>query len=221
MTERHIYWKTPTGVGREDVTTNPVTIGATACSVGLTGEGAPAVAAVAQLSGGSCVLRKLTRTRAVTVNAEDIDERSLRHGDQIEVDGSELLFVEHGDVAEVMLRLVFTREDTDTAIELETWAPRIVIGRNEGSIHVDDGSVSGTHIEIENHGEGMRFVRDLDSTNGSELNGAELGDRTPFELGDTVKIGRVSIELNDGGAPPQDAGEREPRTVRWPGDALV
>ncbi len=221
MTERHLYWTTQAGMDREDITTNPVTIGAAPCTVGLSGDGVPAVAAVAQLSGSSCILRKLTRTRVVTVNAEDVDERPLRHGDRIEVDGSELIFVEHGDVAESMLRLVFKREDTDTALEMESWAPQIVLGRNEGAIHIDDGSVSGTHLEIENHGAGMRFVRDLDSTNGSELNGEPLTQRTAFELGDTVKVGRVSIELHDGGSPPDDAREQDPRTVRWPDDAIA
>lgn len=66
------------------------------------------------------------------------------------------------------------------------------IGRHPGNdIALDDPSVSGRHGEIAWERNRWR-VRDLDSTNGTLINGSRVVAPSPLEPGDLVQFGRVS-----------------------------
>ena len=70
-------------------------------------------------------------------------------------------------------------------------------------IVLDDSSVSRKHAELKHTPEGWK-VRDLESTNGTFVNGVRIGaDDRPLRSRDIVQFGKVAmiVELNDNGAP--------------------
>jgi pSer/pThr/pTyr-binding forkhead associated (FHA) protein len=68
---------------------------------------------------------------------------------------------------------------------------RTVVGRDHGDITVEDPSLSGRHFEIEARGE-EHFVRDLDSTNGTQLNGHQVRSAKLIS-GDTIRAGKTTF----------------------------
>ncbi len=76
-------------------------------------------------------------------------------------------------------------------------AERIVVGRDpEAAIHVDDEAVSWNHLEIENRG-GVLMATDLDSRNGTALNGEPLERPRRLRDGDTLIVGGHRLEVSD------------------------
>ena len=67
-------------------------------------------------------------------------------------------------------------------------AARTSVGREDADIVVDDPALSGRHFEIEIRGREY-FVRDLDSSNGTMLNGARIR-AAELASGDTLVAGR-------------------------------
>lgn len=69
------------------------------------------------------------------------------------------------------------------------------VGRDPGvSFHVDDQLVSRKHARITPDAEGA-YVEDLDSLNGTLVNGNEIHARTPVKAGDQVQVGVTVLEL--------------------------
>jgi pSer/pThr/pTyr-binding forkhead associated (FHA) protein len=68
---------------------------------------------------------------------------------------------------------------------------RTVVGRAHGDITVDDPTLSGRHFEIEARGED-HFVRDLDSSNGTQLNGHQVRSAKLIS-GDTIRAGETTF----------------------------
>ena len=95
----------------------------------------------------------------------------------------------------------------------------IVLGRSpDNAVVINDGSVSGKHCTITR--DGRRFtLRDLDSTNGTQLNGVAVSEHQ-LSPGDVVHVGTVEV-LFDGDdidgykAIPSQAEETQV-TVRMP-----
>ncbi len=70
------------------------------------------------------------------------------------------------------------------------------IGRRTGnSLIIDDGFVSGSHAEI-TYDQGAWWVVDLDSTNGTFVNGRPVHTRMPIAAGDVVQFGRTSLRAH-------------------------
>jgi predicted Zn finger-like uncharacterized protein len=70
--------------------------------------------------------------------------------------------------------------------------PRVVLGRAEADVEINDPEVSRWHCAVEVKGEAVR-LRDLDSTNGTFFNGervraAELGHLSQFRIGASVVL---------------------------------
>src|SRR4029077_19768181 len=89
---------------------------------------------------------------------------------------------------------------------------RTVVGRNpEGEIQIDDEAVSWNHLEIENRG-GVLMATDLDSRNGTALNGEPLDRPRRLRDGDTLIVGGHRLEVSDPvpGRAGAAAGPREP-----------
>jgi FHA domain-containing protein len=69
---------------------------------------------------------------------------------------------------------------------------RVVIGRSKDSdIQVEDANVSRRHAEVRQEGSAYWLV-DLDSTNGTEINGRRL-KRAKLRPGDTITIGSTQL----------------------------
>lgn len=88
--------------------------------------------------------------------------------------------------------------------EVQTARP-IIIGRNTSSQSVDvdltpfeaaENGVSRQHLKIEVFGERL-MVKDLNSVNGSRLNGATMTPQHVYQLqqGDELKIGRIKMRV--------------------------
>ena len=76
-------------------------------------------------------------------------------------------------------------------------AGRTVVGRDpEAAVHIEDEAVSWNHLEIENRG-GMLMATDLDSRNGTALNGEPLDRPRRLRDGDTLIVGGHRLEVSD------------------------
>jgi predicted component of type VI protein secretion system len=76
-------------------------------------------------------------------------------------------------------------------------AERTIVGRDpEADVHIDDEAVSWNHLEIENRG-GVLMATDLDSSNGTALNGELLDRPRRLRDGDTLLIGAHRLEVSD------------------------
>lgn len=92
---------------------------------------------------------------------------------------------------------------------------RTVVGRDpEADVHLDDEAVSWHHLEIESRG-GMLMATDLDSRNGTALNGEPLDRPRRLRDGDTLIVGGHRLEVSD--PVPGRAGG----TVASPGGAVT
>ena len=74
---------------------------------------------------------------------------------------------------------------------------RTVVGRDpEADIHIDDEAVSWNHLEIESRG-GVLMATDLDSRNGTALNGEPLDRPRRLRDGDALIVGGHRLEVSD------------------------
>lgn len=74
---------------------------------------------------------------------------------------------------------------------------RTVVGRDpEADLRIDDEAVSWNHLEIENRG-GALMATDLDSRNGTALNGEPLDRPRRLRDGDTLIVGGHRLEVTD------------------------
>ena len=64
------------------------------------------------------------------------------------------------------------------------------------AIQIDDEAVSWNHLEIENRG-GVLMATDLDSRNGTALNGEPLDRPRRLRDGDTLIVGSHRLEVSD------------------------
>lgn len=75
---------------------------------------------------------------------------------------------------------------------------RLVVGRSpEADLRLDDEAVSWNHLEIERRGE-VLMATDLDSRNGTALNGEPLDRPRRLADGDTLIVGDHRLEVSTG-----------------------
>jgi pSer/pThr/pTyr-binding forkhead associated (FHA) protein len=212
----YLVWTDADGhLQRTEVPEHPLTIGAwPTCGVVLEHDAIGPVHAAIERDAVSCRVRRLSRTRPVTVNGAAIAERTLAHGDAIALGAYEARFARAERLAPRELVLSFTRDADDPAVEITMPFAVNVLGRVEGEILVEDAGVSSRHLEIENFGPDFCLVRDLGSTNGTELNGKPMGrHRHPLKAGDVIGLGRVRVKVGFGGEPSRKSASVPQRTV--------
>jgi predicted component of type VI protein secretion system len=74
---------------------------------------------------------------------------------------------------------------------------RTVVGRDpEAHIRIEDEAVSWNHLEIESRG-GVLMATDLDSRNGTALNGEPLDRPRRLRDGDVLSVGHHRLEVSD------------------------
>jgi predicted component of type VI protein secretion system len=79
---------------------------------------------------------------------------------------------------------------------------RTVVGRSpDADLTLDDEAVSWNHLEIERRGQVLMAI-DLDSRNGTALNGEPLDRPRRLRDGDTLIVGGHRLEVSGGGASP-------------------
>jgi pSer/pThr/pTyr-binding forkhead associated (FHA) protein len=73
---------------------------------------------------------------------------------------------------------------------------RTVIGRDpDADLCIDDEAISWSHLEVENRG-GVLMATDLDSRNGTALNGEPLDRPRRLRDGDTILVGGHRLEVS-------------------------
>lgn len=88
---------------------------------------------------------------------------------------------------------------------------RTIVGRSpEADVRLDDEAVSWNHLEIERRGE-VLIATDLDSRNGTALNGEPLDRPRRLRDGDTLIVGAHRLEVKLGVTPP--GGETVPSSA--------
>lgn len=82
---------------------------------------------------------------------------------------------------------------------------RTVVGRSpEADVRLEDEAVSWNHLEIERRGE-VLMATDLDSRNGTVLNGEPLQRPRRLQDGDTLIVGGHRLEVSTGSVTPVGA----------------
>ena len=93
---------------------------------------------------------------------------------------------------------------------------RTTVGRVEdNTFQVADASVSSHHAEILLQGSHL-LVRDLNSTNGTFINGEKISEAV-LKLGQTLRFGQVELKIDDG--QPLSAAAPAPAPVSAPAPA--
>jgi predicted component of type VI protein secretion system len=98
-----------------------------------------------------------------------------------------------------MARLVILSEGlTGKAHELAV--DKTTIGRvDDNTFPIPEGSVSSHHCEILLRG-GQVIVHDLNSTNGTFINGHQITGEAPLKGGQILRLGQVEMRLEDASA---------------------
>ena len=100
-----------------------------------------------------------------------------------------------GAARRLRLSRLLVVEGPDRGKELSIDRERVTVGRSKiCDLELSDQAVSGSHFEIEALERGF-LLRDLDSTNGTFLDGTRVSLPTPVPVGSTVTIGTTSFEL--------------------------
>lgn len=93
--------------------------------------------------------------------------------------------------------------DSGTAQQFSVLTQPFSVGRNtENVLTIPDSTVSGNHAELLLVADGL-LVRDLDSTNGTLLNGRRIDAVEPLCEGDILHFGHVMFMVQQGSPPPQ------------------
>jgi two-component system, NtrC family, sensor kinase len=89
--------------------------------------------------------------------------------------------------------VVLTGPDSGRRFPLPDREPQL-IGRSTEAIPVADESVSRRHAEL-TPDDGRWWIRDLESTNGTFVNGEPILDRVPVQPGDRIRCGDTEFQL--------------------------
>jgi putative nucleotidyltransferase with HDIG domain len=89
--------------------------------------------------------------------------------------------------------MMHVTEGADAGRLFQLDSDQITIGRNaENTIVLNDTAISGVHTKIVRNEAGQFTLHDMQSTNGTWLNGREHG-ATPLKDGDTIRVGSTSM----------------------------
>ena len=90
--------------------------------------------------------------------------------------------------------LTVVRSDTQTGLRVDVRNP-VVLGRSEGAdVLIDDAYASEFHLRLVND-TGILSLYDLDSTNGTYVNGKRVTAPLQLNTGDSVQIGKTVMEV--------------------------
>ena len=85
--------------------------------------------------------------------------------------------------------------DKETSQRVQLTATPKVIGRSkEALVQTVDPHISGKHLSVHLAKDGRTIMKDLDSTNGTYLNGALISEAY-LHIDDVIQIGNVKISL--------------------------
>jgi predicted component of type VI protein secretion system len=92
---------------------------------------------------------------------------------------------------------IWTTGEDGTPRSFALAAGRTVVGRDpEADVRIEDEAVSWNHLEIESRA-GVLMATDLDSSNGTTLNGEPLDRPRRLRDGDVLVVGGHRLEVSD------------------------
>ena len=101
---------------------------------------------------------------------------------------------EIGVIAPIRLRISAIEFGRSRVIEVVC---PLVIGRASGvGLVLDDAEASRRHAKLESDG-GRVFIRDLESHNGTFLNGQRLDGAIEVRVGDAIDIGATRLQIDE------------------------
>jgi signal transduction histidine kinase len=89
----------------------------------------------------------------------------------------------------VLILTVIQGPDKGRKFELPDHEPQL-IGRSSEALPIDDNAISRRHAEL-TPDDGVWWIRDLQSQNGTYVNGVKIGDRTKLRPGDQIRTGQT------------------------------
>ncbi len=114
-----------------------------------------------------------------------------------------------------MAKLVILSEGF-TGKTCELTANKTTIGRVEdNSFPIPEGSISSHHCEVFVRG-GEVVINDLNSTNGTFINGRQVTGEAVLKAGQILRLGQVEIRLEDAGAQKAPAKKTPDHTTTIP-----
>lgn len=91
-------------------------------------------------------------------------------------------------------KVLFVRSETQQGSEIEV-QDVVVLGRSDDAdFALDDPYASEYHMRLVAHDSGL-MLHDLGSTNGTYLNGRRVTAPTQLRRGDTVQVGKTTMEI--------------------------
>jgi len=113
-----------------------------------------------------------------------------------------------------MARLVILSEGL-TGKTHELTVEKTTIGRvDDNTFPIPEGSVSSHHCEILLRGTDI-VVRDLNSTNGTFINGHQVAGEAPLKTGQILRLGQVELRLEDA------TGTQHPAPKKLPDQTMI
>lgn len=115
-----------------------------------------------------------------------------------------------------MPRLVVLSEGY-TGRTYELTVEKTTIGRvDDNSFSIPDGSMSSHHCEVVLQGNDI-VLRDLNSTNGTFINGEQLTGEAVIKPGQIIRLGSIEMRLEDGAAQPAAKAPERTQVIRQGG----
>ena len=91
----------------------------------------------------------------------------------------------------VLVLSIIQGQSKGRKFELPDHEPQL-IGRSSEAIQFDDNAISRRHAEL-TPDDGLWYIRDLDSQNGTYVNGTRIRDRTRLRAGDQIRVGQTLL----------------------------
>jgi ABC-type multidrug transport system ATPase subunit/pSer/pThr/pTyr-binding forkhead associated (FHA) protein len=132
----------------------------------------------------------------VTTKISDKDNVNLAKTDVVQI----VFNPDRFDTGQLSAPNYQSHEDTKASTNLYSKLKEksvVYIGRDdEADIQLNHPNVSRQHAMIEKKGDGIYFIKDLGSTNGTFVNGRRITSSTSFTDKDTILIGRFKLTLS-------------------------
>jgi hypothetical protein len=92
------------------------------------------------------------------------------------------------------VRSLIVLDGSDKGATFTLWGDKVLVGRRETNhVVLHDDKVSRVHLAI-TWADGQDYVEDLDSLNGTWLNGYRFQGKKPLQAGDRIVLGSTTLE---------------------------
>ncbi len=151
--------------------------------------------------GGSVLLKDLESTNGTFFNGKRITSRKLAAGDKVSVGNCILYAMPDSGIAKKRYSELLVLSGKERNKKKRLVPPKFTIGSDPGSSLVFlDMLISRNHAEIAVHEDGSCWLRDLNSKNGTSVNGVPLRSEKERLLkdGDKISFSQMETEFHDG-----------------------